>query len=87
MSKPTTGEVESRSAIPPKDYTKTRCPNCGRQDKLEVNEKVGDKCFEYQCNACIKGGKRKFPLITTWTDLISRAPQYLLDNLQAGKQK
>ncbi len=83
MTTTRTGAVESRSAIAPKDPYKTRCPNCGRQDKIEVNERKGEKCFEYQCMACSKIKKRKFPLITTWVDTIERAPQYVLDNLQA----
>lgn len=84
--KPSTGQVESRSAIMPKDPTKTRCPNCGRQDKIEVTEKVGDRCYRYICNACIKGGKREFSLITEWVDEIKRAPQYVLDNVQADSE-
>lgn len=82
MAESRTGMVENRTAINPKDYTKTRCPDCGRQDKIEATEKVGKKCFQYQCNACKRTKGRKYPLFCTWVDETKRAPQYVLDEFK-----
>lgn len=63
------------------DRTKTKCPNpkCRRQDKIDVIERVGEKCFRVQCLACAKLYNRRIPITTTWTELVSMMPQYVLD--------
>jgi len=60
------------------DYAKTRCPDCGKQDKLEITETVGEKCYRYQCNGCAKIKGRKIPLIVDWVDEKTRCPEYLI---------